>query len=455
VGQATKNHLIRATAALALAAGLWAASPASAAVGTIMFVVVNSASLDAQETAKKTLMEGWGYTVVPISATASAGTFNTAALTSSCAYISETVTSTDLNTKLKNTTMGVVSEEPALVDDFEFSSNYTMFNGTAINVTNTTHYITSQFPAGTLTICSSSQPLFYPSGTLGSFTTLCKQPASSSVVLSVMERGDDLYGSGTGSAAGRRVFLPWAGSTSFDFNALNASGQMIMKRSIEWCLLPIAYWKLDDASGTTAVDTYGGYNGTLNGPTWTTGRKAGGLALDGLTDYVSIADASAFHVTSALTVAGWIKQTAAFPTGSTVCIILRKGDANPNNWELCIANGHAELNLDCGDADGAGTDGTTTLTTNKWYHVAGTWDGANARVYLNGVLDCTPKAKAAPIGTDSRAVYLGGRIGSTDVTTGTVDEVRFYNRCLTAAEIAALAKANPTITSWQMVNPNP
>ncbi len=96
------------------------ATSASAAAGTIMFVVVNSASLTAPETTKKTLMESWGYTVVPISATASAGTFNTAALTSSCAYISETITSKYLNTKLKNTTMGVISEEPALVDDFEF-----------------------------------------------------------------------------------------------------------------------------------------------------------------------------------------------------------------------------------------------------------------------------------------------------------------------------------------------
>lgn len=217
----------------------------------------------------------------------------------------------------------------------------------------------------------------------------------------------------------------------------------------------MAWYRLDDGSGTTAADSAGGHDGTLNSPVWTTGKIFGGLKLDGNNDYVSIPDDAAFHVTSAMTVAGWIKQTGNFPTSSTVCIILRKGDVNPNNWELCIANGHIEFNLDGNDGDGGGADGNTALSKNVWHHVAGTWDGAKVRLYLNGALDNTPKSRAAPIGTDTRAVYLGGRIGSTDVVTGSVDDVRFYNRCLTAAEIAALAQSSskPKIASWQQVAP--
>ena len=50
------------------------------------------------------------------------------------------------------------------------------------------------------------------------------------------------------------------------------------------------WWKLDDASGTTAVDSSGNSNtGTLtNGPTWTTGTIDGGLSLDNSNDYVNI-----------------------------------------------------------------------------------------------------------------------------------------------------------------------
>jgi hypothetical protein len=200
------------------------------------------------------------------------------------------------------------------------------------------------------------------------------------------------------------------------------------------------------------VDSNAGHNGTVSGATWQTGKLSQALRFDGYNDYVQVANDADFQVTRALTIAGWVKATGAWPTGSTVGIVLRKGEDNPNNWELCIANGKVELNLDCGDADGFGCDGSTTITTNVWHHVAGTWDGTTMRVYLDGAVNGS-RAKAAPIATDTRPVYIGGRTGPTDVIPGYVDDVRFYNRCLTAAEIAALASVSPTVTSWENVAP--
>ena len=49
--------------------------------------------------------------------------------------------------------------------------------------------------------------------------------------LGVIEVGGELSGGGT--AAGRRVQLPW-GDSDFDISALNAEGRSIMKRAIEW-----------------------------------------------------------------------------------------------------------------------------------------------------------------------------------------------------------------------------
>jgi hypothetical protein len=268
------------------------------------------------------------------------------------------------------------------------------------------------------------------------------------VTFAVFERGDTTCTATT--VAGRRVFLPW-GNTGVDITTLNASGQTIMKRSIEWALAPIARWKLDDASGSSATDSEGGHTGNIVGGTWTTGRITGGLGLNGGSDSVTIADHAAFHVTNALTVAGWIKGNSWPADANWASTVLRKGDANPCNWQLAVVQGQVKLMLD--DYDAYGIAGGTVLALNKWNHVAATWDGTNVRIYANGVLDATPTARAAPIGTDTRVVYLGGRPGSTDVTNGVVDDVRFYNRALTAAEIAALAKATPTLTSWESVAP--
>jgi hypothetical protein len=434
--------------AIAVVLAIPLAQPAMGGTGTILFVVVNSGSLTAQETAKKTLMTGWGYTVTPISASASQATFDSSVLTSSMAYIGSEVTAATLGTKLVSTTIPVVNEVDAQCVQLGFSSSASSWNSNSLTITNTTHYITSTVASGSLTIFSSNQPLHYFSGTLGGFTSLGEKAAGKSM-LAVFERGDTIYPSGT--AKGRRVYLPWGGS-GLDINTLNASGQTLMQRSIEWCLMPIGWWKLNDASGTSAVDSSGNsHTGTLSGPTWTTGKIAGGLKFDGTNDYASIPNDTDFQVTDALTVAGWVKGNRSWDMGSYSDVILRKGDANPNNWELGIMNGHVSLNLD--NYDGSGFEGTTTLSLNAWHHVAATWDGSTVRLYLDGVLNNTPAAYTASLGTDTRPVYLGGRIGSTDVTSGTIDDVRFYNRCLTAAEIAALAKANPVITSWQQVAP--
>ncbi len=422
-----------------------------ATAGTVLLVVQNSAAMDSQETAKRGLIQGWGYTVDVISATASQAAFDAAVKTSSVVYISETVLSSDVSTKLTSAPLGVITEESSLSDELGISGSMTTFTGNTVDIINNSHYITSTLSTGTQTLFTAGQPVRYLSGSLGSFTTLGRQVSTTNPTFVVMERGDTLTPSG--AAAGRRVYLPW-GNTGVDINALTAAGLTIMKRSIEWCLLPVAYYALDDGSGTTAVDSISGRNGTLNGPAWGTGTVSGALQFGGVNDYVSIADHAAFQVTGAMTIAGWIKGTTWPNNSDWASIILRKGDSNPNNWELEVNLGKVVMVLD--DYDAYGIRGNTTLANNAWYHVAGTWDGEYVRVYVNGVLDNTPTARAAPIGTDTRDVYLGGRILSTDVTDGMVDDVRFYSRALTAAEIAALANMSSSVkrlTSVTAVQP--
>ena len=415
---------------------------------TILLVVTNSASLDSQESAKKTLFESWGYTVTTISESATQAQFDTAALASSAIYISESVSSANVGTKLTNTPVGVVCEEAALSDEFGMSASMSTFTSSQINITSSSHYITSTLGTGTKSFATIGQPVRCLSGAFGSFTTLGQQVSTTNPTLAIMERGATLTPSGT--AAGRRVYLPF-GNTGFNINQLTTDGQTILKRSIEWCILPIAHYKLDDGSGTVVTDSQSGFNGTRSGATWAAiGRIGGGLTFNGTTDYVEIPNNSQFQVTNALSITGWVRAVA-WSSGADVSTILRKGDTTPMNWALSVTNGRVEFVLDHYDA--STYTGNTTLSLNTWVHVAGTWDGTNARIYVNGVADASALAKAAPIGTDTRAVYLGGRIGSTDITEGTLDDVRFYNRPLTPGEIAALAKATPRVTSWSQVAP--
>ena len=119
---------------------------------------------------------------------------------------------------------------------------------------------------------------------------------------------------GGGTAAGRRVQLPWGGSPSLEPNDLNADGLTILQRALEWgagagaaTTGPIAHWKLDDGVGTTAIDSEGGHDGTLtNGPVWVAGQLDGALDFDGSNDLVSIPHHAIFTQVP-MTVSAWFK----------------------------------------------------------------------------------------------------------------------------------------------------
>ncbi|MBI3413986.1 MAG: HYR domain-containing protein, partial [Verrucomicrobia bacterium] len=82
----------------------------------------------------------------------------------------------------------------------------------------------------------------------------------------------------------------------------------------------VGYWKLDDGSGLSAVDSSGnGNTGTLlNGPTWTSGQFGGGLSLDGVNDYVSVNNAPSLNPSSQITLSAWIRPSNLSVSGEII-----------------------------------------------------------------------------------------------------------------------------------------
>jgi hypothetical protein len=201
----------------------------------------------------------------------------------------------------------------------------------------------------------------------------------------------------------------------------------------------IGDWKLNQTSGTTATDTTPfGRNGTLTGSAnWSTDCGGTGVFdFDGSAHVFTIANATDFQPTTMLAAAAWIKGDA-WGSGSSANAILRKGDTNPNNYALQVADGRVELLLDGNDS--AGIRGNTVLATGQWYHVAATWDGSTVKIYVNGQLDNgSGTARTGTIGADTRPLYLGGRAGA-DYFNGMIRDIRFYNRPFTSAELVKMA----------------
>jgi hypothetical protein len=199
----------------------------------LLFVVPDASSPSAQDNARKALMEGWGWTVTFISASATQAEFDAAVAINKVAYVMEQINHDDLNTKLRDAAIGVVNEQSFLIDEFGFSSNLdwpTLTN--TLDLTDNTHYITSPFGIGDLVITSSAAEVISMAGTKASgLQVLGMFPQVGQPGLGTIETGDGLYGGGV--AAGRRVQLPW-GRPGFDINVLTDNGRTIMQRAIDW-----------------------------------------------------------------------------------------------------------------------------------------------------------------------------------------------------------------------------
>ena len=79
--------------------------------------------------------------------------------------------------------------------------------------------------------------------------------------------------------------------------------------------------------------------------------------------------------------------------------------------------------------------GTAALPAGVWSHLATTWDGSTLRLYVDGVQKAS-RAFAGPIRVSSGPLKIGGNAVWGEWFSGRIDDVRVYNRGLTAAEIA-------------------
>ena len=442
----------------------------------LLLVCASGGSPLAEDLDRQQQFEDWGYEVTRLSAPASADAYNAAIENHDIVYVSATASAGNVGTKLNNAAIGVVFEQGALAPLLGVASSASTTNDDSINILNNAHDITRGLPLGVQPITAADVPLNRYNSPLASTAAelaATVAPGATACLIAV-DAGATLTNGN--AAAGRRAALPVGGS-GFTFAALNSMGLGIVENALTWASRApqgppaVGHWRLDESEGTTAQDSNGTNHGTTyDGNSWTVGKFNNAMEFDGINDYIQIPNAAALQPTAALSICAWVRGDA-WSSGDNVDLILRKGEGNPNNWQLSITNGKVALSLDAHDAQNGNGNayGTTTLQTGRWYHVVGTWDGKTMRIYVDGAVDNgNGKIKNGAIGTDTRPVYLGGRAGgdSHDRFDGLLDDVRLYNRALSGSEIrvimneaiAADAQATPRLLTqydFMEVKPNP
>lgn len=223
----------------------------------------------------------------------------------------------------------------------------------------------------------------------------------------------------------------------------------------------VAYWAVDsdtlpvasDTSGTTPANN-GSYQSSAttsaSAPPVPTGNALSFSLAQATNDFISVPSSSSLSVAGPFTVAAWVKPSA--PNGTTQQCIVEKWDAGPaNGYFLRLnASNYLAFNVFSGTTSYGIDSSPRAIPGGMWTHVAGVYDGTGLTMYHNdsggnGEPDPTALSPATAPTAGTTTLQIGKDYGA-NAFGGNIDEVRLYDRALSAAEIAILYTGQPPAT---------
>ena len=198
---------------------------------------------------------------------------------------------------------------------------------------------------------------------------------------------------------------------------------------------PLAYWRLGETSGNTALDSSGGNHSGLYSNVFTLGVP-GAPASDSDTaalfagGFVAVPDTPQLRPT-ALTVEAWVN---AFSVPQWATVVMKTSSSGwQNGFGLAHYTDSDDINFFINSFDSAQV--SARLPAGFWSHLVGTYDGATINLYLNGKL-AAARSYTQPINHSTQPLRIGSGQGNFP-WQGQIDEVAIYDHALSADTIRA------------------
>ncbi|MCC6372522.1 MAG: T9SS type A sorting domain-containing protein [Bacteroidia bacterium] len=204
------------------------------------------------------------------------------------------------------------------------------------------------------------------------------------------------------------------------------------------------------ALNNNANDPISGFNGTLSAVTATLDRNnnaSSAYSFSGTTSSNILLPNDAKLKAKEMSFSAWVKPTLG---NNSQYIVFAKNQASSNFEAYCLVyNANAKFSVTKG-ASGNVTNAVTTssYSSNNWYHVAFTFNDNNLNLYVNGALSVSNTTSLSVDYDPAKGVVLGGSGESFNLPyAGLVDNVRFYNRIISGAEVNELYLQDPNCVS--------
>jgi PKD repeat protein len=211
-------------------------------------------------------------------------------------------------------------------------------------------------------------------------------------------------------------------------------------------------WRLDETSGTTAIDANGANNtgAYVSGPTSVApliGGETNSFArsFNGTSQYIDLSP-TPFGAPSTFSVEAWVRTSAAKASGGYHFLVSDSSADFDNGFSLVVDSSNrpvfavARQNI-IGQITRGQAVSPTTVAPNTTHHVVGTYDGSRARIFVDGVERANVSFSSDPTWNSSRDLRIGRPISATSLAQrylqGSIDEPALYTSALSAATVLA------------------
>ncbi|MCB9816610.1 LamG domain-containing protein [Candidatus Nomurabacteria bacterium] len=220
----------------------------------------------------------------------------------------------------------------------------------------------------------------------------------------------------------------------------------------------VAHWTFDGddinwADTSTEVKDVSGYSndgnarGDIAQNSTTLGVLGQAMNFNGTTDYVQIADDTELGITDAMAISAWVKLDDNTPNTKQFIVSKRSGTTATANYRLLVDDGSTydkgELYFSYYAASNwRHIRSNYLIPDTEWHNLTAVFDYANSEVvfYDNGVEVASPSITQNIVDYSGTDVHIGTDSSKTDFLAGDLDDVRIYNRTLTADEVKRLYK---------------
>lgn len=206
---------------------------------------------------------------------------------------------------------------------------------------------------------------------------------------------------------------------------------------------PTAYYRFNESSGTSALDSSGNSNTATINTSGITYGVAGALTndpnkaftFDGSTGYVDVPAGLSPTGLTTFSVECWF-NTSGFGSNSRL-VANGHTDSDHNGFQLYFNGSRIEFEVGNGSVQ-ANASAVAGISNGTWYHIVGVYDGINILIYQNAV-QTVGGSFSTTVSSDGHAISIGRNpVYNGDYAAATIDEVAIYDSiALSSARVTA------------------